>query len=69
MRGTSAVALWVWAFCILCWIGKYLDPVPDWKRGIAVIFELAKCVFLVYVGISLIDASKRSKISKEAGEG
>jgi hypothetical protein len=58
MRLKYAVVLWVWAVCLLAWAGKHLEPVTDWKGWIAVLWEFAKCAFLIRVGVILVDADQ-----------
>lgn len=58
MRSKYAIALWIWAFGILCWSGKYLDSPLDWQDWARIVWEWAKIALLVYSGVLLLDAQQ-----------
>ncbi len=58
MRMKCAFALWIWAFCIVCWAAKNLEPIFDWHGWMAEGWEAIKIALLAYSGFLLITAEQ-----------
>ena len=53
-----ALGLFIWAFCIMAWTAKHLEPIYGWHGWLREGVQICKIVFLVYVGYQLILAEE-----------
>ncbi len=58
MRWKCAFGLWIWAFCILCWAAKNLEPILGWQGWLITAWHIGRIAFLVYAGFLLIEADQ-----------
>jgi len=58
LRWKCAIGLWIWAFCILCWAAKNLEPVSDWQGWLIEAWHIGRIALLGYAGFLLIEADR-----------
>ena len=69
MRWKCAIALWIWAFCILCWAAKNLEPSFDWRGWLLSAWELARVGILAYAGLLLVMANDEIEQLEHSNKG
>jgi hypothetical protein len=68
MRWKCAIALWIWALCILLWDAKHNEPILDWQGWLVAGWDLLKVGLLGYAGLLLVIANEDLKNLEHSNE-